>query len=108
MTTHTTITPTTDRTKAVVTGQRFAYATAALILGVLSFVHLLGLEKALLAIGFGVLALRSSPAPPLAVRRGWAWLGVGLAIAYCVVLAVALVLFWERLVHVIYALEGLQ
>ena len=59
-------------------GQRRAYATTALILGVASFVNLLGLEKAALAIAFGALALNESPAPRLDGRRGAARAGVTL------------------------------
>jgi len=62
-------------------GQRWAFALASLALGIASFVHLFGMEKALLAIAFGVLALR----PPVArLRNGWARLGIvlgGLSIA---------------------------
>ena len=43
--------------EAAVLGQKYAYATASLILGLLCFVNLAGLEKAVVAIVFGVLAL---------------------------------------------------
>jgi hypothetical protein len=64
--------------QAAVLGQKFAYATASLILGLLCFVNLAGLEKAVMAIVFGVLALRSRPAPALVQRRAWARAGVAL------------------------------
>ena len=51
---------------------------ASLILGLLCFVNLAGLEKAVMAIVFGVLALRSRPAPALVQRRAWAKAGVAL------------------------------
>ena len=54
--------------EAAVLGQKYAYATASLILSLLCFVNLAGLEKAVIAIAFGVLALRRRPASP---TRSW-------------------------------------
>jgi len=75
-----------------VLGQKYAYATASLILGLLCFVNLAGLEKAVVAIVFGVLALRSQPVPALAQRRAWAKAGVALG-AGLLVLVPALMYF---------------
>jgi hypothetical protein len=47
-----------DAKDYTILGQKYAFATASLILGISSFVSLLGLEKAILAIVFGWLALR--------------------------------------------------
>ena len=77
---------------AAVVGQKFAYATASLVLGLLCFVNLAGLEKAVVAIVFGVLALRSRPAPALVHRRAWAKAGVALG-AGLIVLVPALIYF---------------
>jgi hypothetical protein len=52
-----------DAKDYTILGQKYAFATASLILGISSFVSLLGLEKAILAIVFGWLALRATPAP---------------------------------------------
>ena len=78
--------------EAAVLGQKYAYATASLILGLLCFVNLAGLEKAVVAIVFGVLALRSRPVPVLAQRRAWAKAGVALG-AGLLVLVPALIYF---------------
>ena len=39
--------------ESLILGQKYAFATASLILGIVSFVNLLGLEKPILAIVFG-------------------------------------------------------
>ena len=62
--------------RLAVLGQKYAYATISLILGVSCFINLVGMEKAILAVIFGVLALKSAPAPPLMQRRLWAKVGV--------------------------------
>jgi hypothetical protein len=78
--------------EAAVLGQKYAYATASLILSLLCFVNLAGLEKAVIAIVFGVLALRRRPAPALVQRRAWAMVGVALG-AGMIVLVPALIYF---------------
>ena len=78
--------------EAAVLGQKYAYATASLILGLLCFVNLAGLEKAVIAIVFGVLALRNRPVPALVQRRAWARAGIALG-AGVVVLVPALIYF---------------
>jgi hypothetical protein len=78
--------------EAAVLGQKYAYATASLILGLLCFVNLAGLEKAVLAIVFGVLALARRPTPALVQRRAWAKAGVALG-ASVIVLVPALIYF---------------
>ena len=78
--------------EAAVLGQKYAYATASLILGLLCFVNLAGLEKAVVAIVFGVLALGSQPTPALVQRRAWAKTGIALG-AGMIVLVPALIYF---------------
>ncbi len=78
--------------EAAVLGQKYAYATASLILSLLCFVNLAGVEKGALAIVFGVLALRRRPAPALVQRRSWAIAGVALG-AGMIVLVPALIYF---------------
>lgn len=53
----------------------------ALVLALLSFLNLAGLEKAALAVVLGLRALSATPGPPLDQRRSWARLGIGLAAA---------------------------
>jgi hypothetical protein len=78
--------------EAAVLGQKYAYATVSLTLGLLCFVNLAGLEKAAMAIVFGVLALRGQPMPALVQRRAWAKAGVALG-AGVTVLVPALIYF---------------
>ena len=52
----------------IILGQKYAYATISLVLGLACFINLAGLEKALLAVIFGWLALKSTPAPALKAR----------------------------------------
>jgi hypothetical protein len=95
--------------EAAVLGQKYAYATASLILGLVCFVNLAGLEKAMLAIAFGVLALRRQPAPVLQRHRAWARTGVALGAAM-IVLVPALIYFVigiDRLQQVIETLARL-
>jgi hypothetical protein len=77
---------------AAVLGQKYAYATVSLTLGLLCFVNLAGLDKAVLAIVFGMLALGRRPAPDLVQRRASASAGIGLGTAV-IVLVLALIYF---------------
>jgi hypothetical protein len=78
-------------------GQKYAFATVSLVLGISCFVNLLGLEKAILAIVFGWLALRVEPAPALKEHRAWAKIGVAFGILPLIVLPIILILNYERL-----------
>ena len=81
----------------LILGQKYAFATASLILGICSYVNLLGLEKPILAIIFGWLALRTKPGPPLIEHRGWAKAGVTLGTIILIVLPVLIILNLDRL-----------
>jgi hypothetical protein len=98
---------TPESTNPAILGQKYAFATASLMLGLASFVSLLGLEKALLAVVFGYLALKSEPKPALSQRRDWARVGVGLGVAMLVFVPTLLLLFRERLALLIDALQKL-
>ena len=92
---------------ALVLGQRYAYATASLLLGIASYVNLFSLEKALLAILFAWLALKRSPPPALRERRSWAWCGLALGLIMCVLVPALLIMFSERVRELISALKRL-
>lgn len=77
---------------AIVLGQKYAFATVALVLGIGSFVSLFGMEKAILAIIFAWLALRAKPAPALIDRRRWGMVAIGLGSLQIVVM-LSLILF---------------
>ena len=81
----------------VVLGQKYAYATAALMLGIASFVNLLGMEKALLAIIFARLALKSEPPPALKNRREWGQAGLVLGVLQVVLISVLIIIFRNEL-----------
>jgi hypothetical protein len=87
-----------DRT-SVVLGQKYAYATAALMLGIGSFINLLGMEKAILAIIFARLALKSEPPPALKNRRGWGQAGLILGVLQVVVISALIIIFRNELQH---------
>ena len=84
-------------TKPLILGQKYAFATVSLILGIFSFVNLLGLEKPILAIIFGWLALRAKPEPPLTEHRVWAKTGIVLGTIILIVVPVLIILNFDRL-----------
>lgn len=94
--------------ESLILGQKYAFATAALILGIVSFVNLLGLEKPILAIIFGWLALRATPAPPLTEHRGWAKAGVVLGTIVLIVVPVLIILNFNQLREFVQILSKLN
>ena len=97
-----------DAQAGVVLGQKYAYATASLLVGIASFLNLLGLERAILAIVFAWLALKSRPGPRLHRRRLWAKVGLVLGVVMLVTVPTMLILFFDRFRALIEALEKLQ
>ena len=94
--------------ESLILGQKYAFATASLILGIFSFVNLLGLEKPILAIVFGWLALRATPAPLLKEHRVWAKTGVALGTIILIVLPTIIILNFHRLAEFIDVLSKLD
>ena len=92
----------------VVLGQRYAYATVSLVLGITCYVHVLGMEKAILALVFGILALKPNPAPTLKERRAWAKTGIVLAAIMLIAVPTTLLLYWGRMELLVDALKKLQ
>jgi hypothetical protein len=92
----------------VVLGQKYAYATAALMLGIASFVNLLGMEKAILAIIFARLALQSDPLPRLKNRREWGQAGLVLGVLQVVLILALVIIFRNELRHILELLMRLQ
>ena len=89
-------------------GQKYAYATISLILGIASFINMLGLDKAILAIIFARMALRVEPAPALGDRRTWGKAGLILGGLQIVSVLILLLLFSNELSHFIEILPTLQ
>ena len=97
-----------SRESAFVLGQRYTLATLALALALLSFLNLAGLEKAILAIVLGLRALRPNPEPALEQRRGWARLGIGLAVAHVVLVVTVILLNLDRISQLLDALRAVS
>lgn len=98
----------TDTKTSVVLGQKYAYATISLILGISCFINLVGMEKAILAVVFGSMALKTSPPPVLKDRRAWAKTGLGLGVLMLVVVPTIILLNLDRLRFFIEALQKLS
>ncbi len=101
-------TPSYPEHEHAVLGQKYAFATAALLLGIASFINLLGFEKAGLALVFGWLALKSLPGPALRLRRRWAKAGVFLGLLHVLVLSIFLVIAHDRIIRVLEHLGDLS
>lgn len=73
------------------------FAIVSLTLGILSFIQLAGIEKAIAAIVFGVLALKKIAAPESNARgEGMAAAGIVLGIIYALIAAVALFILMKN------------
>jgi len=81
----------------IVLGQKYAYATISLILGLACFINVAGMEKALLAVIFGWMALKSTPAPALTARRVWAKTGMVMGVLVLVTIPTIILLNLDRL-----------
>ena len=86
-----------ENKQALILGQKYAFATVSLVLGIFCFVNLLGLEKPILAIIFGWLALRSVPEPKLIQHRIWARAGVVLGSIVLILIPVLIIINFDRL-----------
>src|SRR5262245_2407091 len=93
---------------SLVLGQKYAFATVALVLAITSFISLLGMEKAILAIIFAWLALRPEPAPRLRERRGWGKVALALGIIYLILIPMLILLNIEKLRSALELLKTLQ
>lgn len=91
-----------------VLGQKYAFATASLILGISSFVGLLGLEKPILAIVFAWLALRAKPAPVLKLHRMWAKAGLVLGVLVLVIVPIIIIVNFDELREIVQLLSKLD
>jgi hypothetical protein len=101
------VTPNNTDSHAVL-GQKYAFATASLVCGIACYVSLLGLEKAVLALVFGWLALRPHPAPVLGEHRGWAKTGVVLGVIPWILVPALLVWKWDAVIELLRMLQTLN
>jgi len=88
---------TSETRNYTILGQKYAYATISLMLGIFCFVNLAGMEKAILAIVFGWLALREKPEPALKERRAWAQAGLVLGSLILIIIPTVIILNFDRL-----------
>ena len=91
-----------------VLGQRYAFATMAMVVALLSFINLAGMEKAVLAIVLGYKALTLAPAPALQRRRGWAKAGAALGGAHIVLVTSVILLNLDRLAEIVAVLRAMS
>ena len=98
----------TESKASIILGQKYAYATISLILALACFINLAGLEKALLAVIFGRMALKATPAPVLTARRLWAKTGVVLGTLMLIVVPTIILLNLDRLRVIVEALMKLS
>lgn len=99
-------TPIDETTRAFEAGKRAGLATAALVIAVVSFISLLGTEKAIVAIALGILAARGSPAGSAARRFGIT--AVVLGGVFLATVAVVLIVWWDKLVELVKILERMS
>ena len=91
----------TEIKKYIVLGQKYAYATVSLLLGIFCFINLAGMEKAILAIIFAWLALRNRPEPMLKERRMWAQAGMVLGGLVLIIVPIIIFFTFGRLREII-------
>lgn len=87
-------------------GRRAGLAVAAFTLALVSFLSLLGAEKALLAIVLGVIALRGSNLG--VTTRRLAGAAIGIAGVFLATIAFVVIAFWDKIRELIAALEKLS
>lgn len=102
------MTTTIESNAPMVLGQKYAFATVSLILGICCFVNLLGLEKAILAVVFGWLALRANPAPALSEHRTWAKIGVVFGTLSLIIVPLIIILNYNRILELIELLSKMS
>ncbi len=74
-------------------------ALVSLLLGIFSFVHLLGIEKAVLAVIFGLWALKETTEEPKLIRMSW--LGIILGLIYLLVITLIVVFKFPKFISIL-------
>jgi uncharacterized membrane protein YhaH (DUF805 family) len=82
--------------------KRSDFAIASLILGLISFIQLLGIERAVAAIIFGIIALRQISKEPELRGRWLAVTGIILGVLYLSLL----VGFWPQIMQILRRVTG--
>jgi hypothetical protein len=76
-------------------------ALVSLILGIFSFLHLLGIEKAVLAIIFGAWALKEIEPRSKKI----AWIGISLGLVYLIVVAIVVIFYFPEITSLLEKIE---
>jgi hypothetical protein len=87
-------------------GRRDGLAISAIVVAIVTFVSLLGIEKAVVAAVLGALAMQTAPQGSRARRLGG--LALMLAITYEIAFIVLIIVFREQVGSLIAALEALS
>lgn len=89
-----------------IAGRRDGFGIAAIVIAIVTFVSLLGIEKAVVAAVLGALAMQTAPQGSRARRLGGA--ALILAITFEVMFIVLIIVFREQVGTLIAALEALS
>ena len=73
------------------------FAVASLVLGIMQFIHIFNVEKALLAIGFGIFALKKIGQGEGVGGKKFAISGIVLGIIGVVATVVMTIIFWPQM-----------
>jgi|YNPMSStandDraft_1061717.scaffolds.fasta_scaffold507872_1 hypothetical protein len=76
--------------------KKFGLVHLSLILGILSFIHLFGMEKAILAVVIGALALKEE-----SDGKKLAWIGIILGLVYLLIIALILIFKFPKLISIL-------
>jgi len=87
-------------------GRRSGFATAALAVALVSFLSLLGVEKAILAIALAFVSLRSNATDPGCRRTSL--LAIALAALFILSVIVLLAIFHDKLLQMVRLLQQLS
>ena len=96
-----------DKTaEAYEAGRRVGFGVSALAIALVTFLSLLGAEKAILAITLGALAAHGRGPTPLSRRLGIA--AIVLGVLFLLTVGVLLVVFWDQAVEFVRLLQQLS
>lgn len=87
-------------------GRQVGLATAALALSIVSFISLLGLEKAILAATLGIVAWRIRPSSSQGKKRSL--LAIAVAVIYALIFIIVFALFHDKFADLIHMMQKLS
>jgi hypothetical protein len=87
-------------------GRRVGFGVSAMVLSFVTFLSLLGAEKAILAIVLGALAIRGSKSGTLSRRLGRT--AIALGVVFLLTMGIVLMVFWDQAVEFVRLLQQLS